>query len=46
LKLGEVFVPMIAATVVYFALGLWFKIPSAAEMLRLLQRQRPGPAHE
>ncbi|MGP8200339.1 MAG: murein biosynthesis integral membrane protein MurJ [Limisphaerales bacterium] len=46
LKLGEVFVPMIAATVVYFALGLWFKIPSAGEILRLLQRQKPGPAHE
>ena len=37
LKLGEVFVPMIAATAVYFALGLWFKIPSGAEMLRVVQ---------
>jgi putative peptidoglycan lipid II flippase len=41
LKLGEVFVPMIAATVVYFALGLWLKIPSAGEMLRVLLRQAP-----
>jgi putative peptidoglycan lipid II flippase len=46
LKLGEVFVPMIVATAVYFALGLWFKIPSADEMLRLIQGQRPGLPHE
>jgi hypothetical protein len=32
-------VPMSAATAVYFALGLWFKIPSAAQMLRLAQAQ-------
>ena len=44
LRLGEVFVPMIAATVIYFALGLWFKIPSAGEMLRILERQTPGKA--
>jgi putative peptidoglycan lipid II flippase len=37
LKLGEVFAPMLAATVVYFALGLWLKIPSAGEMLRVAQ---------
>ena len=41
LKLGEVFLPMIAATLVFFALGLWFKIPSAGEMLRLVLRQKP-----
>jgi putative peptidoglycan lipid II flippase len=46
LKLGEVFVPMIAASAVYLALGLWFKIPSAGEMLRVIQRQKPGAAHE
>ena len=46
LKLGEVFVPMIVATAVYFALGLWFKIPSAGEMLRVIQGQNAGPAHE
>lgn len=39
MKLGEVFGPMIAATAVYMGLGLWFKIPSAGEMLRLLQRR-------
>lgn len=37
MKLGEVFIPMILGTVAFFALGLWFKIPSAAEMLRLVQ---------
>jgi putative peptidoglycan lipid II flippase len=46
LKLGEVFVPMIVATVVYFALGLCFKIPSAAEMFQLVRRRRLAPAKE
>jgi hypothetical protein len=32
LKLGEVFLPMIAATMVYFLLALWWKIPSAHEI--------------
>jgi len=40
LKLGEVFLPMIVATVVYFALGFWFKIPSAGEMLRVILRRK------
>lgn len=39
LKLGEVFVPMIAASVVYMLLGLLLKIPSAGEMLRLVRRR-------
>jgi putative peptidoglycan lipid II flippase len=39
-RAGEVFVPMVLATVVYFALGFCFKIPSAHEMLELVQRQR------
>ena len=39
LKLGEVFVPMIVASAVYLALGLWLKIPSAGEMLRVMLRQ-------
>jgi putative peptidoglycan lipid II flippase len=43
LKLGEVFIPMIAATAAYMALGLWLKIPSAGEMLQLLRRRA---AHE
>jgi putative peptidoglycan lipid II flippase len=36
LKLGEVFLPMTAATVVYFAFGWWMNIPSAREMLGLI----------
>jgi putative peptidoglycan lipid II flippase len=46
LKLGEVFVPMIAATIIFFVSGLMFKIPSAGEMLRLLQRRSPALSHE
>jgi putative peptidoglycan lipid II flippase len=46
LKLGEVFVPMAAAAAGYLALGMWLKIPSAGEMLRVLQRHTPGAAHE
>jgi len=41
LKLGEVFVPMIAASIAYLALGLWLKIPSAGEILRVMLRQAP-----
>ena len=42
-KIGEVFLPMTVATIAYFAIGLWFKIPSAGEMLRLFQgRLFPG----
>jgi putative peptidoglycan lipid II flippase len=36
LRLGEVFVPMIAATALYFALSLWLKAGSACEMLQLV----------
>ena len=32
LKLGEVFVPMIAAAMVYFLLAVWWKVPSAHEI--------------
>lgn len=34
-KLGEVFVPMILASLVYFGLSICLKIPSAGEMLRV-----------
>jgi hypothetical protein len=34
-RLGEVFVPMIAATALYFGLSLRLKIGSAREMLEL-----------
>jgi hypothetical protein len=32
LKLGEVFLPMTAATAIYFLLTLWWKIPSAHDI--------------
>jgi putative peptidoglycan lipid II flippase len=35
-RLGEVFAPMTAATVIYFALGWWMKITSALELIRLV----------
>ena len=37
LKLGEVFLPMTAATAVYFLLALWWKVPSAHEIAGLLR---------
>jgi putative peptidoglycan lipid II flippase len=36
LKLGEVFLPMIAGTVLYFALTLWWKVPAAREITDFL----------
>jgi len=46
LKLGEVFLPMTAATAVYFALGWWMNISSAREMLELVvaRVKKPGKA--
>jgi peptidoglycan biosynthesis protein MviN/MurJ (putative lipid II flippase) len=35
MRLGEVFAPMTAATLIYFALAWWMNIPSAREMIRL-----------
>ena len=35
-KLGEVFLPMIAATAIYFLLTLWWKVPSAREIAEFL----------
>jgi putative peptidoglycan lipid II flippase len=32
LKLGEVFLPLAVASVLYFALGLWWRVPSAREI--------------
>jgi putative peptidoglycan lipid II flippase len=37
LKLGEVFVPMTAATALYFALTLWWKVPSAHDIANFLR---------
>jgi peptidoglycan biosynthesis protein MviN/MurJ (putative lipid II flippase) len=36
LKLGEVFLPMTAATFLYFALTLWWKVSSAREIADFL----------
>ncbi len=36
MRLGEVFAPMTAASLIYFALGWWLNIPSAREMIRLV----------
>ena len=41
LKLGEVFLPMTAATALYFLLALWWKVPSAREIADFL-RARTG----
>jgi len=44
LKLGEVFAPMILATLVYFAVALWLKIPSAHEIAGLVLERLTGKA--
>ena len=36
LKLGEVFGPMLAASLVYFGLALWLRVPAAREVLQLV----------
>ncbi len=41
-RLGEVFAPALLATLVYFALLLWLRVPEAREFLSLLRRRRPG----
>jgi putative peptidoglycan lipid II flippase len=43
-KLGEVFVPMTVATIGYFGWGLLAKIPSAGEMLRVVQGRASSAA--
>jgi putative peptidoglycan lipid II flippase len=37
LKLGEVFLPMIAASAIYFLLTLWWKVPSAHEIAEFIR---------
>jgi putative peptidoglycan lipid II flippase len=45
LRLGEVFVPMITATVFYFSMSLWLKVGSAREIIDLaLAKIRRRPA--
>ena len=39
-RLGEVFVPMIAATALYVALGLWLKVSAAGEIVDFVRRRR------
>ncbi len=39
LRLGQVFVPMTGATLIYFAVSLWARIPAASEALGLLRRR-------
>ena len=38
-KLGEVFVPMLAAAGVYLALGFWLKVPFVKDVLRMFKVQ-------
>lgn len=43
-RLGEVFVPISIVSLVYLGLALWMKIPSAGEMLKLVQGFKPARA--
>jgi putative peptidoglycan lipid II flippase len=38
-KLGEVFVPMISAGLIYWGVALWLKVPGAHDILGLLRRK-------
>jgi len=40
LKLGEVFVPMLVASLVYFGLNVWLKVTWAQDVARLLKLKR------
>jgi putative peptidoglycan lipid II flippase len=40
LKIGAVFVPMLAATLIYFASAWWLKVPYMQDLLMLLRRNR------
>jgi putative peptidoglycan lipid II flippase len=41
-RLGEVFVPALAAAALYFGLAAWLKVAEAREILSLLARKLPG----
>lgn len=43
LKIGEVFVPMLAAGILYFLICLWLKVPHARDILALVSRRRRTP---
>jgi peptidoglycan biosynthesis protein MviN/MurJ (putative lipid II flippase) len=38
-RLGQVFVPMTGATLIYFGVSLWARVPAAEEMLGFLRRR-------
>ena len=40
LQLGQTFLPMIAATVVYFVVAFWLKVPYTRDVLALVGRRR------
>jgi putative peptidoglycan lipid II flippase len=42
-KLGEVFVPMIVAGLVYMSVTLWLKVPGAHDILAMLRRKIVAP---
>jgi putative peptidoglycan lipid II flippase len=42
LKLGEVFVPALAAALTYWGVTWWLRVPEASEVIRLLARRRFG----
>ncbi len=44
-RLGEVFLPMLLATALYFGLSLWLKVGSARELLHLVVARSAKPAH-
>ncbi|MBE7500064.1 MAG: murein biosynthesis integral membrane protein MurJ [Verrucomicrobiales bacterium] len=39
LKLGEVFVPALAAALAYWGVTLWLRVPEASEAIRMLRRR-------
>jgi putative peptidoglycan lipid II flippase len=43
LKIGEVFVPMLAAGILYFLICLWLKVPYTRDILALFSRRRRIP---
>lgn len=44
LRLGEVFVPALAAGLIYWGLTLWLRVPEAKEVIHLLGKRRPPPS--
>jgi hypothetical protein len=40
MKFGEVFVPMLGATLIYFAAAITLRLPFAHDMIALLRKRR------